>query len=457
MKKAALILMVIVLVMTALSPAFAIDTLTRSGKKKMVKHFRMFTPDSNDLANGKPLVVFFASSRQTTLDSTVQLVNKYGLYDELDVNLLCVSFAKTFQLAGWADVAKDLAEYLEEEYGKHPFDILIDCVGNGGYGGCCLAQELKSRGITAKELNLGDGADGKWVTVEQIRKIAGNGTRVNLYASSSDTAEASAYSRKAIRELKGTKRFSGKVIGDVKHPEVLWKAISDYGLHSEYTCWDVLPLQSYKAKNGTVVHYCAYIPEDTAKKQSILVYFHGTWDHVGKMHGLGQLLRTGQLKPGGIVILPQAVHGTADAEFHKKPYQDAVIELAGVLAEKHNGDLNRLSVSGHSDGGTVAYKIVNMHPGVFAACAPISGVGSTDSGVKQTWLWVFQGAKDSWVKPSVGLRTVLKCEASGCHAMHHIYNDKGHEIQTLVFQDTFTDENGKKVKLIDWLMSKKLK
>ena len=100
---------------------------------------------------------------------------------------------------------------------------------------------------------------------------------------------------------------------------------------------------------------------------------------------------------------------------------------------------------------------MNAHPGVFAACAPISGVGSTDSGVKQTWLWVFQGAKDSWVKPSVGLRTVLKCEASGCHAMHHIYYDKGHEIQTLVFQDTFTDENGKKVKLIDWLMRKKLK
>ena len=422
MKKAALVLGVILLVTTVLSPASAIDTLTRNGKMKTVKHFRMFTPDSNDLSNGKPLVVFFASSRQTTLDTTVQLVNKYGIYDELDVNLMCVSFAKTFQLAGWADVAKDLAEYLEAEYGKHPFDIIIDCVGNGGYGGFCLAQELKDRGIKAKELNLGDGADAK-----------------------------------AIGELKGTKRFNGKVIGDVKHVEVLWKAISDHGLHSEYTCWDVLELQSYNAKNGTVVRYCAYIPEDTGKKLPVLIYFHGTRDFIGKMRGLGQLLRTGQLKPGGIVILPQAVHGTADAEFHKKPYQDAVIELAGVIAEKHNGDMNRLSVSGHSDGGTTAYKIVNAHPGIFAACAPISGVGSTDDGVKQTWLWVFQGAKDSWVKPSVGLRVALRCEAAGCHAMHYVYNDQGHEIQTKVFQDTFTDENGKKVKLIDWLMSKKLK
>ena len=221
MKRAALVLTVIVLISAALSPAFAIDTLTRNGKMATVKRFRMFTPDSNDLANGKPLVVFFASSRQTTLDSTVQLVNKYGMFDELDVNLLCVSFAKTFQLAGWADVAKDLAEYLEAEYGKHPFDILIDCVGNGGYGGCCLAQELKGRGITAKELNLGDGADARWVTVEQIRKIAGNGTRVNLYASSSNTAEASAYSRKAIKELtrRRTERSSVTVLISRRIPQ----------------------------------------------------------------------------------------------------------------------------------------------------------------------------------------------------------------------------------------------
>lgn len=40
--------------------------------------------------------------------------------------------------------------------------------------------------------------------------------------------------------------------------------------------------------------------------------------------------------------------------------------------------------------------------------------------------------------------------------MHYIYKNEGHDIQTMVFQDTFPDENGNEVKLVDWLMSKEL-
>ena len=216
--------------------------------------------------------------------------------------------------------------------------------------------------------------------------------------------------------------------------------------------------QRYKAQDGTVVYYYLYIPktENTAEKLPILIYFHGVSDTMEKHHGIGELLRTEQISPKGIVILPQAVNETVDADFHRKKYQDAVIELANAIAKKHHGDMNRLSVSGHSDGGVTAYQIVNGHPGVFAACAPIAGIGTFGKGIQQTYLWAFQGAKDKWVIPNNGLSTALKCERAGCNAMHYIYKDEGHNIQTMVFQDTFTDENGRKVKLIDWLMSKKL-
>ena len=52
---------------------------------------------------------------------------------------------------------------------------------------------------------------------------------------------------------------------------------------------------------------------------------------------------------------------------------------------------------------------------------------------------------------------VLKCERAGCDARHYIYKNEGHDIQTMVWQDTFTDDDGSEVRLIDWLMSKKLK
>ena len=215
----------------------------------------------------------------------------------------------------------------------------------------------------------------------------------------------------------------------------------------------------YQAKNRVTVHYYLYLPdtedEDIIGKLPVLIYFHGVRDTLDKRHGLGEVLITHRAEPAGIVILPQAVNNT-DADFHKTKYQEALIELANEIAGKYNGDMNRLSVSGHSDGGSAAYQIVNGHPGTFAACAPVAAIGNTGDGIKQTWLWVFQGEKDFWVKPHVGLRVVKKCESAGGTAMHYLYENEGHEIQTKVFLDTFTDENGREVKLVDWLMSKEL-
>ena len=215
----------------------------------------------------------------------------------------------------------------------------------------------------------------------------------------------------------------------------------------------------YKAENGVTVHYYLYLPDtengDIVGKLPLLIYFHGVRDTLDKRHGLGEALITYRAAPAGIVILPQAVNNT-DADFHRGKYQDAVIELAKAVAAQYNGDMNRLSVSGHSDGGSAAYQIVNGHPGVFAACAPVAAIGNIGEGIRQTWLWVFQGEKDFWVKPHVGLRVVKKCESAGGTAMHYVYENEGHEIQTRVFLDTFTDENGREVKLADWLMSKKL-
>ena len=91
---------------------------------------------------------------------------------------------------------------------------------------------------------------------------------------------------------------------------------------------------------------------------------------------------------------------------------------------------------------------------MFSACAPIAGVGDTKEGVKQTNLWAFQGSQDTNVVPSTGLRVAIQCQKLGCNSHYYVYKGQGHDIQTLVFEDTFQDENGNKVSLIDWLMSK---
>lgn len=269
-----------------------------------------------------------------------------------------------------------------------------------------------------------------------------------------DGIPVSAVSYKALRKVGG--------LVNVILPEGV-TVVEDHVFDDDFTLENIalpetLTLHRYQAQNGTIVNYYLYLPkaQDPAEKLPVLIYFHGTRDTLARHHGLAELIRTGQTEPKGIVILPQTANETVSADFHSGRYQDAVIELANSIAAEHNGDLNKLSVSGHSDGGSTAYQIVNGHPGIFAACAPISGIGNIGQGIQETYLWVFQGAKDYYVKPNAGLRVVLKCEQRGCHAMHHLYPDKDHDIQTLVFQDTFIDENGEETKLIDWLMSKEL-
>ena len=140
--KGILFLAVVLLIAATVSTSLAIDTLYRNGSVKTGKYFRVFTPDTNDWMNGKPLILFFATGEQRNLDSVLAFVNKYHLYDELDINLMCVSFAGNYSHKGWENVAEELAEYLKQEWEKHSFPIIIDCAGNGAYGGCCMARAL---------------------------------------------------------------------------------------------------------------------------------------------------------------------------------------------------------------------------------------------------------------------------------------------------------------------------
>ena len=235
MKKLAFIMTIIILILSTFSTVFAVDTSWGNGTTKTIGHVRIFSLISNDLSNGRPLVVFFATDEESSdIYEVVHLVNKYHTYDDLDINLMCVAFRETLTMKGWAKIGEELADYLKQEYDNQPFEIILDCASNGSYGGCCLAQELQKRGIVPKELNIGNGIMSKLITPDWLKEIAGAGTQVNVYASSTNADSKSPASRKVIEELSGTENFYGEIIGKYKHIEVLARAIHDNGLHSEY-------------------------------------------------------------------------------------------------------------------------------------------------------------------------------------------------------------------------------
>lgn len=218
--------------------------------------------------------------------------------------------------------------------------------------------------------------------------------------------------------------------------------------------------KSYKAKNGKTVNYWIYIPkvEDTSTKLPMLVYFHGMGDTINRGNGLPAQIQMKNIVPKGIVIFPQAYNGTKDSEFRNKDYQEAVIELAYNVADKYNGDKKRISVAGHSNGACAVYTILNNFPGTFSAAAPISGAcGTVSEGVKQTNLYALIGKKDRNLTWSSGINIAKKAKEQGYNALYAVFENRGHDMQSPAFLEDIEDENGKKVKLLDWLMSKTLK
>ena len=109
MKKAALFLLALLIILSLQTASMAADTRTQSGKATTVGHFRMFAPDGNDLESGRPLIVFFATSQQPKVDKVLGLVNTYGMYDDFDANIICMAIAGNYAQGKWPQAVKDLA------------------------------------------------------------------------------------------------------------------------------------------------------------------------------------------------------------------------------------------------------------------------------------------------------------------------------------------------------------
>lgn len=219
--------------------------------------------------------------------------------------------------------------------------------------------------------------------------------------------------------------------------------------------------QSFTASNKVNVTYYLYVPKlsNNSGKVPILTYIHGIQDTVERNEnnnfkyggGLAGLIERGISHPKGIVIFPQATNGTVDKDFLTKPYQDALIELIKSTAEKYNGDLNRLSIAGHSNGGAAAQHMVNNYPGFFAATALMGISSNAKEGIAKTHLYALVGSKDHTID-SYG-RAIGYAQKH--NQMYKVYN-MGHDIQTIAFEEPVEDENGNPIMLVDWLMSKTL-
>lgn len=234
MKKMICMLMVLLCCFSMMTCAEAVGTAYDQFDIMALPNCHLAAAKSNDWASGKPVIVFFpGTSECTSIRSTIAFINKYGLYDGLDVNLLTACFRKGgFDDKGWKKIAQDVVDYLKPRYEENPFPIIVDGVSFGGYPACYIAELCLSNGIQVTEINVADGCVPYLVKEDWLKSLAGQGVRVNLWGSVA-FSEISEKTRAAIENLKDVENVFGLTV-ETNHVQVLDKAIHEHGLHSEY-------------------------------------------------------------------------------------------------------------------------------------------------------------------------------------------------------------------------------
>ena len=133
-------------------------------------------------------------------------------------------------------------------------------------------------------------------------------------------------------------------------------------------------LHSYIGKNGKEVKYWLYVPENINKVDGLPVtaYMCGGCERGNNCNdnSLPLYIKEGRLKPDGIVI---TLVTDENYEYTDPNYLSTCKEIIDNTATTFNADTNRISISGHSNGGKGVLALAGRYPDYFSVCVPVCG------------------------------------------------------------------------------------
>lgn len=201
--------------------------------------------------------------------------------------------------------------------------------------------------------------------------------------------------------------------------------------------------------------YLLYTPSDPEDDMPLIVYLHGgsgkgdDLSLITDADGFPAYLKDGKLgNVRAYVLIPQLpsdMKGWSDAV-------PALVSLIKVTAADCGIDLSRVSLTGHSMGGTGVWSVAAALPDMFSRIAPLSGsVRNTPETIellKNIPVRAFVGDADTIVPPESSETMVAALKEAGCDAEITIFPDADHfSVPSLTYLD-------KDNSLIDWLIGK---
>lgn len=178
--------------------------------------------------------------------------------------------------------------------------------------------------------------------------------------------------------------------------------------------------------------YWLYAPSGARDGLPLIVYLHGgsgrgdDLELVMEAESLPKFLRDEDLAPSAYVVMPQLPSGEAGWN----GVTEGLAELIDAVVEDCGADADRVSLTGHSMGGTGAFAVAAALPGRFSCVAPLSG-SVRDSREMRAALadlpvWAIAGAQDDVVDPAAARDFLAALRAVNPDARYTEVEEAGH-------------------------------
>lgn len=209
---------------------------------------------------------------------------------------------------------------------------------------------------------------------------------------------------------------------------------------------------SYELKKMGNLQYYLYTPSNPTSSMPLIMYLHGGTNKKSNVEallttdGFPQYLYDGLYDDlRAYVVIPKLENnytGWADIS-------DDLRNLIKTMNTNYEIDMKKVSLTGHSMGGTGTYQVQIKLPNTFACIAPMSGsIKNTEANLNalaKTKIWSFVGTNDTIVSPDSSRTIIDELKRKGADAKITEFENATHfDVPALGYKNT---------ELIEWLVN----
>ena len=191
--------------------------------------------------------------------------------------------------------------------------------------------------------------------------------------------------------------------------------------------------KTFSTSELSQLNYLLYTPNNATADMPLIVYLHGG---SGKGNDLNLLTATNSFPkyvkdntlgniPAYIIMLqlPSNKKGWTDIKLSIK-------ELIEYISDTYEIDSSRISLTGHSMGGTGVWGLAVAYPEIFSCIAPMSGSiiisNTTINSLSNMPIWAFVGSKDTIVSPKSSIQFIQKLSMYNANANITVFDGATH-------------------------------